>query len=457
MKFKKSSLINTFLLLFILPLLIIAAKKIVDIRKGASGTLANIVVNTKSLQGAIPSALWQNLSQGGEEPTDMIKPVIPLLRQIEPKLIRIDHLFDYFQVYRGDNNYDFSKLDQAVESILLTGAKPMLSISYTTNEMAANGQNAGEPKDWNQWYQLVKATANHYSIAKKIDGIYYEIWNEPDLFGGWKYNRSPNYSILYIQSAKAIVEGAKGANYKVGGPAITAYYSNWIKSLFATASNNRVPLDFVSWHKYTKDMDEYEKDFNNLNSILADYPQYFNIERVITEAGPNPEPDTWYDNSLSGIHLIALSTRMAGKIHRLFVFEPVDGPTRRSDVSSGWGLITHSNNGLKPKPRYYAIQFLNLLKGIQLSSEGDGSWVSSLSSKNGETIQTLLVNYDPRNSHDETFPITFQNLTPGNYILKTTSYLGKSSTKKIITTANYRDQIYLEANSAILLELSPIK
>ncbi len=455
MSFKKTSITNTLLLLLLLPLLIVAVKKIVDIRKGASGTPANIVVDTTSLQGSIPSTLWQNLSQGGEEPVDMIKPVIPLLRQIEPKLIRIDHLYDYFHVYQGDGKYDFSKLDLAINSILLTGAKPMLSISYTTNDMAANGQNAGEPKDWNQWYQLVKATATHYSVDKKIDGIYYEVWNEPDLFGGWHYGRTPNYSTLYIQTARAVADGAKGTNYKVGGPAITAYYSNWIKSLFATASKNNIPLDFISWHKYSKDMEEYEKDFNNLNSILADYPQYFNIERLITEAGPNPEPDTWYDNSLSGIHLIALSSRMAGKIHRLFVFEPVDGPTRRSDVSSGWGLITHLSNGLKPKPRYYAIQFLNQLKGIQLNSEGDGSWVSSISSKNGSTIQTLLVNYDSRNSHAETFPITFQNLTPGNYILKTTTYLGKSTTKKITATANYRDQIYLDPNTAILLELTP--
>jgi xylan 1,4-beta-xylosidase len=446
---------KTIFLLILLPILLYAVKMVLDLRKGAAGTPANIVVDVKSTQGNIPSTLWQNLSQGGEEPVDMIKPVIPLIRALEPKLIRIDHIFDYFKVDIGNGNYDFSRLDQAVNSILLTGAKPMLSISYTTNEMAANGQNAGEPKDWNQWYQLVKATALHYSVDKKIDGIYYEVWNEPDLFGSWHYNSSPNYSTLYTQTAKAIVDGAGSSSYKIGGPAITAYYSNWIKSLFKTASQNQLRLDFISWHKYSKNIEDYNKDFEDLNKILSDYPQYFDIERLITEIGPNSEPDVWYDNKISGIHLISLSTRMAGKVHRLFTFEPVDGPTPRSNISSGWGLITHSTNGLKPKPRYYALQFLNKLQGQQLTSTGDGSWVSSLASRNGSTIQLLLVNYDQRQNHAETFPVTFQNLTPGAYTVKTTTYLGSSTAKKVTTTYNYRDQIYLDTNSAILIELTP--
>jgi hypothetical protein len=144
---------------------------VLDFRKTAEGLPAIITVDTKSDMGKIPSSLWQNLSQGGEEPIDMIKPVISLTRALQPKLIRVDHLFDYYNVYAGPNNYDFSKLDPVIDSILLTGARPMLSISYTTASMAKNNQNAGEPADWELWYQLVKATAHRYSIDKKITGL----------------------------------------------------------------------------------------------------------------------------------------------------------------------------------------------------------------------------------------------------------------------------------------------
>jgi hypothetical protein len=432
----------------------LATKQIIDLRKGASGMPANIVIDTQNSGGNVPSSLWQNLSQGGEEPVDMIKPVIKQIKALSPELIRIDHIFDFYKVDQGNGNYNFNELDQAVESILATGAKPMLSISYTTNEMSSTGQNAGPPKDWNQWYSLVKATAKHYSVDKKISGIYYEVWNEPDLFGGWHYSKDPNYTTLYHNTARAIVDGAGSTQYKVGGPAITAYYANWIKSLFASTARSGIRLDFISWHKYSKNPADYLADFENLNKILSDYPQYFDIERLITEIGPNPEPDPWYDQSQSGVHLMSVVTQLSGKIHRLFSFEPVDGPNPRSDKSSGWGLITHSSKGNTPKPRYYAIQFLNQLGGQLIPSSGDGTWVTSLSSKNGSKYQSLIVNYDQRSGHSESVPVSFKGLKPGTYTITTKKYMGTTTSKKVtINTPTLTENIYMTPNSAIIIEI----
>ena len=230
--------------------------------------------------------------------------------------------------------------------------------------------------------------------------------------------------------------------------------SDWIKNLFRTASSNHLRLDFISWHKYSKNIIDFENDFDNLNHILSDYPEYFDIERLITEVGPNPEPDRWYDTSISGIHLLALTTKLVGKIHRIFPFEIIDGPSPRSAVSPGWGLITHD---LKIKPRYYAIQFLNQLQGQMLPLQGNGSWVSGLASKNNNIIQVLLTNYDPQGTHSETFPLTIQGLSPGRYQYKLISYLGKTSTKTISVTTSYREMIYLDANTAKIIEISPVQ
>lgn len=452
MKFRKYL---PFILLLILPILVLSIKTVIDLRKGAAGTPANIIVDTQNLGGDVPSSLWQNLSQGGEEPVDMIKPVIGQIKALSPKLIRVDHIFDYYQVDKGNGNYDFSKLDGVVDSILATGAKPMLSVSYTTNEMSSTGQNAGPPKDWNQWYGLVKATAKRYSVEKNISGIYYEVWNEPDLFGGWHYAKDPNYTTLYHNTARAIIDGAGNANFKVGGPAITAYYANWIKSLFVSTAKSGIRMDFVSWHKYSKNPAEYLKDFESLNKILSDYPQYFDIERIISEIGPNPEPDAWYDGPQSGIHLMSVVTQLTGKIHRIFSFEPVDGPNPRSEKSSGWGLITHSSKGNTPKPRYYALQFLNQLGGKLLSTGGDGTWVTSLSTKNGSKYQSLIVNYDQNSSHSETVPISFKGLKPGTYTVNIKKYMGTTSSKKVTTTsATLTETIYMTPNSAVIIEIN---
>lgn len=440
----KRKIFLPFILLLILPLLILATKQIIDLRKGAASIPANINIDTQNPGVPVPTSLWQNLSQGGEEPVDMIKPVIRQIKALSPKLIRVDHIFDFYKVDQGNGNYDFSKLDGVVDSILATGAKPMLSISYTPDSKP--------PSDWNNWYSLVKATAHHYSVDKKISGIYYEVWNEPDLFGGWHYNKDPNYTTLYNSTAKAVVDGASGTNFKVGGPAITAYYANWIKSLFASTAKSGIRLDFISWHKYSKNPADYLVDFDSLNKILSDYPQYFDVERLITEIGPNPEPDSWYDGPQSGVHLMSVVTQLSGKIHRIFTFEPVDGPNPRSDKSSGWGLLTHSGT---PKPRYYALQFLNNIGGQLLPSSGDGTWVTSLSSKNGSKFQSLIVNYDQYSNHSETFPVSFKGLKPGTYTVITKKYMGKTTSKKVtINSPTLTENIYLTPNSAIIIEVT---
>lgn len=446
-----SSFRKAFPILLLIPILFLIVyflpKILLDLRKSAAGTPANIIIDTQKVGSKISPSLWQNISQGGEETNDMIKPVISQLKILQPQLIRLDHLFDYYKVDQGNDQYDFSRLDAVIQSVLATGAKPMLSLSYTPDSK--------EPSDWNQWTKLITATAHRYSVEKNISDIYYEVWNEPDLFGNWHYNKNPNYSTLYINTSKAITVGASNSQYKIGGPATTAYYSNWIKSLFKTTTDNNLRLDFISWHKYSSNISDYLNDFDNLNQILSDYPQYFNIERLITEVGPNSDPDPVYDNSQSGIHLIALSTQLYGRIHRIFSFEAVDGPSPHSDKSTGWGLLTHDQ---KPKPRYYALQFLNQLQGQQLSSSGDGSWVSSLSSKNSSGIQTLIVNYDPHNSHTETVPITYQGLIPGHYQIKSSLYLGKTNTKSFTVSAStYTENLYLEPNTAYLLQLQMIQ
>ena len=454
----KSKLTKTILLLLLLPITLLAVKTIVDLEKSASGIPANITINTNLTQGNLNSSLWQNLSQGGEEATDMINPVLAQTKALLPKLIRVDHIFDHHNVYISDNNYNFSQLDQIVDTILATGAKPMFSISYTPAQMARDGQVASAPTDWGQWQNLVFALAKRYSVDKQINGIYYEVWNEPDLFGGWHYDKDPSYSDLYYHTSLAVKRATLGhKNYKIGGPATTNFYPNWIKALFALCKQKNLELDFISWHQYAKNIDKYSQNIEKLNDILSDYPQFFNIERIVSEFGPNSKPDIWYDNPLSGIHLMSTITQLSGKIHKLFTFEIVDGPQRRANGSAGWGLFTHPSKGGYEKPRAQALKFLNQLQGSLLQSQGDGSWVTSLSSKNQNTIQTLVVNYDPSGKHTETFPVNFLGISPGQYNLKTSTYMSQSSQKTINTTQTlYTEQVYMEPNTAILLELTPI-
>src|SRR3989344_5707361 len=69
----------------------------------AGGVPANIVVDTQGVLGTLPTP-WKNLAQGGEEASRMLEDVVPQMRALEPEYVRIDHLYDFYQVVGRDES-----------------------------------------------------------------------------------------------------------------------------------------------------------------------------------------------------------------------------------------------------------------------------------------------------------------------------------------------------------------
>jgi len=442
-------------LIAVLPLVVLATKKVIDPRKQASGKLANIIVDASLAQAPINPQLWQNFAQGGEEPKDMISSIIPEVIDLNPKLIRVDHIYDYYNVYQSDGSFDFSRLDQVVKTILETGAKPMLSLSYIPPQLSTDGQITSPTNDWLDWQRLVQATVERYSgrNSLNISNVYYEVFNEPDLFGGWHYGRKPSYLTLYYYSVLG-AQSAQNVNFfKIGGPAITGFYPNWIKALFEYASENQLRVDFVSWHRYSENLLDYDDDFESLNQILTNYPDYFSVERIISEFGPESEYSSWYSDQTGAAHAVAVSTHLLGKVHRIFAFELKDGPTKAGvENSHQWGMISHETNGKKTKPRYQAYLFLNKLSGNRLPLEGEGSWISGVAVKDNNLIKILLVNFDPDGKHSELVPLRVNNLVSGNYQIDLDYLFGQDSKQnKDLSGGKFFQRIPVSANDAVLV------
>ncbi len=450
-----SKLPTMLVVLLLIPLTLYAVFQNQDLRRAAFGKKANIKIDVSKSGSLIHKSLWQNFSQGGEEPKDMISPIKNEVRDLNPEIIRIDHVFDYYVEIRGQA-YDFSKLDAIVQTILDTGAIPMFSLSYMHPQIAVDGNITSLPVNWSDWSNLVKTTISRYSGKNgfNVPNIYYEVWNEPDLFGNWHYGKKPNYLHLYYHTVKAAQEVSNVNQFKIGGPATSGFYPNWIKALFDYCYENKLRIDFVSWHRYSKNIDDYLNDFEKINQILTDYGNYFLVERIITEFGPDSENSSWYDNRLGAIHTLAGMTRLLGKVHRVFSFELKDGPSSTGEKYWGrWGLITHQNHGISLKPRYRAYQFLNQLEGSRLSLSGEGSWVSAVATRKNNKIQVLVVNYDPRNNHYESPPITLENIQPGSYLFRQTRFPEQTLAKREeINTTSLTKKLLLPPNSAVLLE-----
>ena len=382
------------------------------------------------------------------------------VKTLHPRLIRLDHIYDAYHVVSKDSaglHFDWSSLDASVKTILATGAKPLLALSYMPSEIAKDGTVTNPPNDWNDWAQVVQHTVEHYSgrSGMNISGVYYEVWNEPDLaqFGGWSLSGEKNYLTLY-QYAAAGANAAKNVNaFSLGGPATSGLNTNWITALAQSGSR----LNFFSWHSYLSDPTQFATDERNVVKALLPYPQYTLLPKLITEFGFSGAKNAGYDTSFASAYTAAAIRQMVtGGPSYLFSFELKDGP--KDTGGGGWGLITNDNNGLRKKPRYYVYNFLDQMAGTRLTLSGEGTWVTGFASASDNAVRVMLANFDAEGSHTESVPVTLNGLAPGTYTVIQKFLLGRTTSEDItINDQTLTLQVIMTPESVAIVEVSPKK
>lgn len=432
-------------------------KTILQLFIGASGEDANIVVDTQSNLGPLQRP-WHSLAQGGENKNWRLAPLSAQVKALNPDTIRIDHLYDFYDIVHdsgGNLSFDFSKLDPVIADITAVGAKPYIALSYTPPALSVNGDITAPPRSWAEWQLTVQKTIEHISGTLGISGVYYEVWNEPDLFGGYKTYGGRNYLDLYRSSAKGALSARNVQAFKFGGPAITALYKGWVDGLLTMTQKENLPLDFFSWHRYTTDIDQYRRDIAQVREWMSPYPGSDRIELHITEWGHNSNVDPGYDGSFGAIHTIAVATELSGNIDKAFVFEIQDGADPAGKEFWGrWGLFTVSG---KAKPRYSALRFLDRLGDTKLQLTGRGTWVKAIAAKDGADTTLILANYDPSGRHSEVTPVTFTNIVPGDYEIEQQPFQGVANKQRIATdSAALQIAVPMGTNTATFIRLKQI-
>ncbi|KKS33243.1 MAG: hypothetical protein UU93_C0001G0074 [Candidatus Amesbacteria bacterium GW2011_GWA2_42_12] len=425
----------------LLPVILQALNSISRLLVGAEGRLAAISVQTDRPLG-IMSKPWQALAQGGEDVGTFLDNNTAQVMNLKPQQIRIDHLYDGYNVVSKNDNtlvFDWSRLDIQVDKIRATGAMPFFSLSYMP-PVISKSDIVDEPKDYSEWQLVVQKTIEHYSGEKGLNNIYYEVWNEPDLFGKWKMGGKKDYRKLYTFASRGAQQARGVKPFKIGGVATTGLYDNWVNYFFPYILENRLRLDFYSWHRYDKNLDKFTQDVNQVRTLIDSQPYFANVEKIISEMGPDSEQGGDNDTRLGAAHLVAVAGELIGKIKYGFSFA----------VSGSWGILG--------KPRYEALRFLNMLGDQRLSLTGEGTWVKAIGGLKDNTYQVLLVNYDPQNAHSEVVPVSFMDLKPGTFTLKQSVMLGGVIQSEIATTeAMLQKSIPMTPNSVVLLELIPKK
>lgn len=455
---KVTSLISLIALLIFLPLLLLAAYQTATLISRAVGTPADIAIDTKAVLEPITTDFYHAFAQsGGGQSTDMLGPVTSQVRALRPRIIRLDHIFDKYDVVHGSTgnlSFDWTRLDAAVNTILSTGARPMLVLSYMPVPIARDGNIINPPGNWDDWALVVQRTIEHFSgkSEKNISSMYYEVWNEPDLaeFGKWGLGGDKNYLTLYRYAAIGARNASNVNGFFLGGPGTANLYKNWVTAL--VASGNR--LNFLSWHTYQYDPKKFDEDQRNVSSWLLPYPNYTLIPKFITEFGFTGSKNRAYGSTFAAAHAAAVIRQLiSGGPAFLFTFQLKDGAPEESN--DGWGLITHEGAGNRAKPRYWVYNFLDGMAGDRLALTGEGTWVTGFATIRDNVVRTMLVNFDSSGSHTENVPVAFNNLDPGEYSYRERFLFGRDVTRKETVTGNKLEkQVFMPAQSVSILELT---
>jgi xylan 1,4-beta-xylosidase len=212
------------------------------------------------------------LGQGGLSEEPMWADRIAEVRALRPRLIRL-FIQEYFDLLPERGRYHFATLDRSVETILKTGAKPLMCICFKPRVLFGEAnQDHVEPADYDAWQQLVFNLVKHYRDAGA--GIrYWEVANEPDIGedGGCPYRFQPESYVRYYQRTVAAIRRAD-PEARVGGPALASVRSPILPALLTTCERDKLPLDFVSWHIYSSDPAQVRGTIDYAKGLLKKHP-----------------------------------------------------------------------------------------------------------------------------------------------------------------------------------------
>ena len=166
----------------------------------------------------------------------------------------------YSEDKQGNPVYNWSYVDQIYDGLLAEGVRPFVEISFMPKAMASRLDYhafwykpiVAPPKDYAKWEALITAFARHLIDRYGIDEIsqwYFEVWNEPNLDFWAGEPKQATYFELYDHTARALK--SVNSRIRVGGPATAQ--AAWVGDMIADATENHVPLDFVSTHVYGND------------------------------------------------------------------------------------------------------------------------------------------------------------------------------------------------------------
>jgi hypothetical protein len=300
----------------------------------------------------------------------------------------IDIVFPDFNKNPYDESaYDFSSTDKHISAMLRTGARVIFRLGYSY----ANPPKNRPPEDYDKWATICLQIVKHYNEGW-ANGMnqtikYWEVWNEPDIEPFWN-GTLEEYFRLYDIVARKIKE--YDSSLLVGGPAI-AWNLTFLRVFLQRCKDNRTPLDFVSWHIYTKNPYEIYLRAVAVCELMEEYG-FSDKLNIITEWNFLKEESESYElfrgavgAAFSASSLIYLQN--AG----------VDIAAFYRGDSWPWGGIFYEN-GARGKVYYVMVSFREILEnsirvGCEVDENDQKIAAIATVSEDGKSVSIVISNY----------------------------------------------------------------
>jgi xylan 1,4-beta-xylosidase len=310
-----------------------------------------------------------------------------------------DELGVYDEDEKGVPQFNFTYVDQIYDGLLAQGVRPFVEISFMPRKLAAKEaihpfwykQNVAPPKDYGKWDALIDAFARHLIERYGVDEVaqwYFEVWNEPNIDFWAGEPKQATYFELYDHTARALK--AVNSRLRVGGPASSS--AHWVPEFIAHASNQHVPVDFVSTHGYADDSvedyfgtheeipmrDRICRAVNKVHgeiaaSALPTLPLMWTEWNVPSYGDDLKARDNWY----VGPALARDISQCDGAVEMMswWTFDDVfeENGVSREPFTGGFGLIAA---GRIKKPSFYDFALLHGLGEERLANPADNLLVT---------------------------------------------------------------------------------
>jgi xylan 1,4-beta-xylosidase len=304
------------------------------------------------------------------------------------------------KVENGEIVYDWTKIDELYDDLLARHIKPFVGLGFTPEALATSQNsifywhgNTSHPKPAG-WRDLIDAFTRHIEARYGRDEVstwFFQVWNEPNLYGFFECGDQRAYFELYDLTAKTIK--AVDPALKVGGPSTAG--AAWIPEFLAHLKQSGVPVDFITTHTYGENggfLNENGQTDTKLDpspdAILADVRRvrqqisassHPRLPLYFTEWNTSYTPrDSVHDSYVSAAYILAKLRGAQGLLQGMSywtytdLFEEPGPPT--APFQGGFGLL--NPRGIR-KPAYFAYKYLHALSGDAVAANDAQAFLST--------------------------------------------------------------------------------